>query len=703
MAGPGTSIVETLLEKIVGDGLARKHRQSMLKKRQEAHIANLLTSSNPEDVVIGLMGEAQMRSAPSLNRTLSTVSSTLSVETKHTRSNTQPSTCSAPSTKDTSPTSSTNPVVSFTPPGYVRQIKDRQPIFYSTKDITDRIALADRSSYATTDIPVKEDIYGKTAWIGYGPNPQVDFPVHPDEMAGEGCYRISGHASGEELIECFKERIYPLGPLITSLVGDVEIRGLNFTYDELMHEIYCRTSARKHRNPDEPFYETDIMEDGSEVHLGFPCQPRPLVDTTPRVLGHQRTEWYAQDPTAREFNFIHVRYHPEPSDSLEVKLIAVPRKLPIVKGRADTNATKAKADGQSAELAVHARFANKSAILGDNSTVLLPNTTKHNPDPHTTGTPVKIAKMATQTDNIACGAIQAGGHITKLGTAPHQTHNTPSLLSKEHPLFGRIVQKGSLEPRQEPNYKRLTDVQEVDEDTDRDDGPWEDICVEKNPDINDRKRGAENANTQAKPKYRPVRPSRPRTSRTLTDNRPLQRTKSQQQVRAQAHALHQERVRIQVEARQQALAQKRAQDQKQAQDQAPGCETSRVCVQFETMVRKIHNPIQSEISHQARSLLQEQIKGPANPTSMAHIQKQVQGQIEALVEAQVGQHAQCELLGDEVRDRVLSQFQAHVPPAVQPQRLPHQVTVQGFHRTFTRIRIPAADEDASSDALESCS
>lgn len=714
MAGLGTSIIETLLEKIVGDGkmevlyyfsminsyrigLARKHRQSMVKKRQAAHIANLLNSSHPEDVIIGQMGEAQMRSEPSLHRTLSTISSTLSVETKHIRSNTQPSTYSARSTQQTSPTVAANPFVCSTPPGYVRQIKDRQPIFYSTKDIIDRIPLADRPSYAITDTPVKNDVCRKTAWTGYGPNPQVDFPVHPDEMAGEGCYRISGHASGDELIECFKDRIYPLGPVITNLVGDVEIRGLNFTYDELMREIYSRTSARKHRNPDAPFYTTKIEKDCCVVQHGFPCQPRLLVDTAPRVLGHQRSEWYAQDPTAREFNFIHIRFHPEPSDSLEVKFIAVPRKGPIVKGRSDSNATKLKADERRAELPVNVRIANKTEIFGRNSTVLVPNTAEQNLNPHTTSTPVKFTKMASQTDNIASAAIQTGGHVTKLGTAPHHTHNTPSLSSKEHPLFGRSVQKDSLEPRLEHNNKRLlTDVEEADEDTDQDAGPWEDICVEKNPDVTDGQRGAENTNPLVKPKYRPIRPLRPRIARITSDHRPLPRNKSQQHVLAQFQAPNQGQVRNQVQARIQA--------RKQARDDAPGRIASGFKVQVDTLVHgKIRIPIQSESSYQAHGLLQEQIKGPVNLTSIAQIQQQVQGQIEALVEAQVGEQAANQLLGDEVRDRVLSQFQAHVPPPVQSQRLPHQVTVQGFHRTFTRIRIPAMDEDASSDALESCS
>ena len=658
----------------------------MVNKRQAAHLAKLLRSSDPEDVIIGLMGAAQAGAAPSLNRTLSTISSTCSIETKHTRSNTQPSTCTPHSIVQTSPTSSTTPSIFSAPPGYVRQIKDRQPIFYSTQDITARVPLADRSSYASIDTPVKNDIFRKTAWTGYGPNPPVDFPVHPDEMTGEGCYRVSGHASGNALVECLKDRVYPLGPLITNFIGDVEIRGHNFTYDELMREIYHTTSARKYRDPDVPFHQIQEMKDGCVVQQGFPCQPKPLGNAAPRVLGHKRSEWYAQDPTAREFNFIHIRYHPEPCEPLEVKYIAVPRKGPIVKGRADSNATKPTADEQHVELPVHVRFAKKPEILGNISTVHKPNNTKRNQNPHNTGATVKLAKMPPRTDKIVSAAIQTGGHITKLGTAPHHTHNTPSLSSNEHPLFGRPVQKDSLEPHLEQNDKRLTDVQEVEEDTDQDAGPWEDICVEKNPDTNDGQREARNTNQLVKPKYRPARALRPNNARTMSDNRPVAQNKSQQLIPACVQARNQ------------------AQARKHAQDHTLDREPSRVRLQVNTLVRdKIDNPLQSEFSVQARSHVEEQIKRPIDPTSIVHTQKQVQVQIEAPIMSAVGEQAPSQLLGDEVRDRVLSQFQSQVPPAVQPPRLPHHITVQGFHRSFNRIRIPAVDEDASSDALESCS
>jgi len=713
MAGLGTSLLDSLLEKIVGDGkeeyfyhvemidsyrigLARKHRQSMVEKRQVAHIANLLNSSDPDDIIVGLMGEAQIRTAPSLNRTLSTLSSTVSVQTKLTRSDTQASTSSAPSTVPSSPISPRDPSVSSKPPGYVRQIRDRKPIFYSVRDTWGRLPVPDSSS--TTVAPPrthgKNCAYHKTAWSGFGPNPPVDFPVNPAEMAGEGCYRISGQASGEELIRSFKERIYPLGPLISSLVGDVEIRGLGFTYDHLMLEIYHRTSARKHRNPDVPFYKITRSKGGLQVQHGFPCQPRLLAESGSRIPGHRRSEWYAQDPTAREFNFIHFRLPPVASNTLDAKYIGVPRpnKPQFARTRADSSVTEAKADEQRVEYPGQVRFADEPEILGETSIVHHFNSTKQNQSSHITGTPpLDIVNAATQTDTMACGKIRTGGHITKLGTAPHQARDTPSLLSKEHPLFSRSMQRAAPEPRLEPNQRKLTDLQEMDEDMDDDFGPWEDICVEKNIDICDEPCKAE----KFKPQIKSKRDIPPKMTHTLSSGRHPARNKSQQYIEARALAV----------ARNEALAQARdkAEAQRQAQGHAPPRYQGPVRPPTDSVVRdQAYKPPQNFFSVQAGKELQEQVKAPIPPNAMAHIQKHVQGQIEALFKAQVN-CAPPGQLGDEVRNRVQAQFRAHIPQVVHQQHLPHPVTVQGFHRSVTMIRIPTAEEDTSEDALESCS
>ena len=692
-------------------GLARKHRQSMVEKRQAAHIVNLLNSSDPEDVIIGLMGEAQMR-APSLSRTLSITSSTSSIPTSHTRSNTQTSTYTAPPTVQTSPTLPKNPF-SYRPPGYVRQIyKDRIPICYTVEDIRARVALADNSFATIRDTETKKGIYHKTAWAGYGPNPPLDFPVHPSEMAGEGSYRISGHASSDELIRAFKERVYPMGPLITHLLGDVYIRGLNFTYDELMREIYERSSARKHRDPTAPYYMITTSKEGANVQHGFPCQPTLLKESASRVPGHRRTEWYATDPTAREWNFIHFRNHPVSAECMEVKFIAapLPPKAQDIKKRSNSNTINVKADGQPAGPPVHVRFANKPVILGNTSTIRQPNTAGQTHNLPVAGTPpLTILNAATQTDNVACAAGRNGAPFAKLGTAPHNSRNTPSLSSKEHPLFARSVQKGGLESRIEPNSKKLTDVQEVDEETDQDAGPWEDICVERSGITSGRLSEAENVNPLFKARQRAVRPN---NTRTLSDKRPLPRNKPQQQVPVQLQSRNQAQARIHAQAHAyahahvhaHAQARNQTQAQQQAQGPVPGRNQGCGQVQVDTFVHgHARNPIEGQISIQTCSQLQQQVKGQTHPKPVAQIKNQVQGQIEALVTSQVQQQAPSQLPGDEVRNRVLSQFQAQIPQDVKPQQLPHRVTVQGFHRTLTRIRIPAMDEDASSDALESCS
>lgn len=668
----------------------------MVKKRQVAHITKLLSSSDPGDVIIGLMGEAQIRTTPNLNRALSTLSSTLSLASKHTRSNTQVSTSSAPSTGRSSPISPKDPFVSSKPPGYVRQIKDRKPIFYSVRDTWGRLPVLDNSS--TTITPprthAKNCAYFKTAWSGFGPNPPVNFPVDPAEMAGEGCYRISGHASGEELIRSFKERIYPFGPLISSLVGDVEIRGLSFTYDDLMREIYSRTSSRKHRNPDAPFYKITRSKGGLQVQHGFPYQPRLLAGSGSRIPGHRRSEWYAQDPTAREFNFIHFRHPPVASNTLDAKYIGVPRsnKPQLVRTRADSNATTAKAEEQHVEHPCQVRVANEPEILGETSFFHQSNWNKQNKSHYITGTPpLDIVNAATQTDNIACGKIRTGGHITKLGTAPHQTRDTPSLSSKEHPLFSRSTQRAALEPRLELKQKKLTDLQEIDEDTDDDSGPWEDICVERNVGICDEPCEAE----KFKPQIKSKRDIPPKMTRTISSGRHPARNKSQPYIEARALA----------QARNEALAQARdeAEARRRAQGHAPPRYQGRVRPTTGSAVRgQAFKPPQNYFDIQARNELQEQVKAPIPLNAMAHIQKHVQGQIDALVKAQV-EYPPPGQLGDEVRDRVQTQFQAQVPQVVQQQRLPHQVTAKGVHRSETMIRIPDANEDASEDALESCS
>ncbi|MCJ1479581.1 hypothetical protein MMC13_008267 [Lambiella insularis] len=221
------------------------------------------------------------------------------------------------------------PSIPKAPPRSPRQLCDRQGFSYTEVGLITYDAAAERSE---TAIDRKKRALGEgISWAGYGNRSlhtlellssetrkgldrpftcivegqhKLDYPVHPSDMIGEGCYRISKHASNEQMVESFRTNLGPLAPLVVNLAGrDTKVRGHAFTHNELQRWIYEHETCSRRQIG----LKITTTDEGLEVHRGFPADK---VMKKNHDSDHLRGQWWEIVPSLSEHKIAHLRTAP---------------------------------------------------------------------------------------------------------------------------------------------------------------------------------------------------------------------------------------------------------------------------------------------------------------------------------------------------------------------------------------------------------
>ena len=295
----------------------------MISNEFARHFEELKKSASPDDRAIGLLGEAQMRGGGISSR--SPASSLYTPTPELSRS----------STFDTSRSTPPSPNPPIAPPnspasrhGLPQHNSNffhiRSSSFGSESDVDGNTV----KNGPGTAIP---ETYGGTSWAGYADEgwyaeqlervPSITlsdpgtreklvkaarhFPVHRDEMTGEGRYRIAKEASEELQIQKTLEQVQGVSGILGRWAGeDLKIRGREtLTYAQISRLRYERSTSSAN---DKHVYREEKNKDGVTVQHGFPTQPVQLDPDKYVIPKHLRPDdWTTHVPTAREFNLVH--------------------------------------------------------------------------------------------------------------------------------------------------------------------------------------------------------------------------------------------------------------------------------------------------------------------------------------------------------------------------------------------------------------
>ena len=295
----------------------------MISNEFARHFEELKKSASPDDRAIGLLGEAQMHGGGTSS--CSSASSLYSQTPELSRS----------STFDTSTSTPPSPNPPLAPPNspasrhglpqhHSHFLHIRASSFGSESDV-------DAATVKNGLGNVIPETYGGTSWAGYADEgwyvqqlervPSITlsdpgareklvkaarhFPVHRDEMTGEGRYRVAKEASEELQIQKTLEQVQGVSGILGRWAGeDLKIRGREkLTYAQISRLRYERSTSSAN---DRRIYHEEKSKDSVTIQHGFPTQPVQLDPDKYVIPKHLRPDdWTTHEPTAREFNFVH--------------------------------------------------------------------------------------------------------------------------------------------------------------------------------------------------------------------------------------------------------------------------------------------------------------------------------------------------------------------------------------------------------------
>ena len=287
-------------------GFGRLFDHHVSAKDCSRHLNDFSTDPTSEEMAFGIE-RAPYTGTPSFHRN----SADSSASTPGlTRCNSL-ATCLSPPTPNSaiSPTETPSPIrlpIRIRPSGTRRRLTEQEPIHYDVEEIRAAAKELCPEAYPSDAASTSKatDPPRATPWAGYtGDAPDLALaPSH--EFVGEGSYKISKYASKEQVLDAFSASQWPLGPLIVTFTGkDRKVPGHDFTYGELNHELYERSTAAATRK-DFYRYTVEKNEEGAEIQKGFPFLPPNQV--SPGVVpGHVGADWHSPLPRVREWDFIH--------------------------------------------------------------------------------------------------------------------------------------------------------------------------------------------------------------------------------------------------------------------------------------------------------------------------------------------------------------------------------------------------------------
>ena len=295
----------------------------MISSEFARHFEELKKSASPDDRAIGLLGEAQMRGGGISS--CSSASSLYSPTPELSRSSTFDTSSSTPPSPNPPVAPPNSPASRHGLPQHSSHfLHIRSSSFGSEIDV-------DVNAVKNGPGSVVPETYGGTSWAGFANEewyaeqlervPSITlsdpgtreklvkaarhFPVHRDEMTGEGRYRIAKEASEELQIQKTLEQVQGISGILGRWAGeDLKVRGReNLTYAQISRLRYERSTSSAN---DKRVFHEEKNKDGVTVQRGFPTQPVQLDPDKYVIPKHLRPDdWTTHEPTAREFNFVH--------------------------------------------------------------------------------------------------------------------------------------------------------------------------------------------------------------------------------------------------------------------------------------------------------------------------------------------------------------------------------------------------------------